>query len=1805
MDEIAGLPKTGAKRDLIDLRDHMFVPRFELLPPEHLPWGDLFAPDSPGILPFGLRDQGRRDNCVGQALANLIDVQLRLRGAPQPQSQRVSAAMLYQMAMFYDVAEGTEQDGIRSLRSGIKAFFHHGVCPDGNGDDGWADSDAGAERRWPSEAQARAAQEISLGAYSRLRPILHHYHCAIREAGTVLVSARVHDGWIAPEDGRIALQEPRDNYHAVVILGYNREGFIILNSWGEDWGGYPLDGSDGPRARGMALWSYADWAKCVEDGWVLRLGVPGHDAFSVSAGPQGMAGDPESPGSTPYRMLQGHFINLDAGALREVGSYPTPAVAVASTEEGIIGRLKGDNKGVVLSLPGVMETDAQAFDRAVRQKFRLEAEGYDFLTCFWSANFATDMHGVLQNIFDRCRKQAGSAIDTLDQLFETAARGSGRAFWRDIERHAICAALPCDAEARQWSDRQLCDIRPRGTLGAIVERVADACAEAGKPLHIVANGAGALVVDGLLERFETRSTSSNPLDWIPALGNLVLAFPAVPLRQAEVRILRLADAMVAASPEGVPRATIIVPTPDLERRLTVHGYGRSILHLVSRSFLEQADEPMLGSYRAADPYSKGSALEVDLDGVDPTTIKPPFQTFGAAPAIRLEQHELDANRDLEMQILTAITRTSLPTHRPPPAARPKPPTEDNAVNAQDIPKITLSELQQRIAEGTLDPDAARYYFRLSEEASTPFAPVLLPNPEYVIMPGTDARSALALNSANTLARWARLSAYYARISTGYDGPRLAAEGDSWFQYPVRLFDVIDYVAERYAVFDSSAAGDLLENMARKREYIDALRQSGAEILLLSAGGNDVCAGGALADHLEEFDPALQPADYLKRGYQDLLDSAIGYYERICRDVNGQFPGVTIITHGYDYVIPQGGRWLGRPMESRGITDRGLQKRIAAEMIDQFNRALRRMAATMSHVAYVDCRNAVAANQWFDELHPTNAGFAPVASRILTRIKQITESRRERELMVDRVVPGGQILLSPQLVPQSLAGRRNLARSLHLGLNEIDPGHYAGDSGFLRGCENDARALRDLADAQGYATTTLLSREATREAVIEELRRAARDLNAGDQFLFTNASHGSQLADFNGDEKEIANRNPDSTICLFDGQMIDDELWHLLGDFKSGVRIVMISDSCHSGTIARVQRLAFDPSALPSIEALDQSGAMMPAARAIASLLPRRLSDATARAVEDLHRDFYADLSRQYRHVDRSVLTSPVRPVLAASLLQFGACRDDQVAMDGEEHGVFTAALLNVWNRGGFTGSYRQLHDRIVDALANLEQKPVLFTPAPVDPAFLRQRPFTLVGAELNRETEGMMRPAEPMAAEADLYPSESEPMAGEGALDATEPSEELAPEGETTARGLADGVPAATIARFRQFLGPLGLRHFDPAEFLTLGGSHFGGGAAHGLNAPPPETLWPNLVPTARLLDALRERLGVPVTISSAYRTAAYNRAVGGAANSWHRQFIACDIKANGASPAKVANALAEMRGQGFFRGGIGRYSSFTHVDTRGVNADWTGGGRDLQGQTDSAVDTASRKLSELAATIPVDATRPTGRSRSAGSADLAEADAAVNGAQILALDHNLPPELRKAVLYSTQFAQRAADAAADPVEDHEGWWSTLTSALSATGWSVQQSAYRRASSSDQNATLDALALEAIAALTSVTGKLNAIRSVLDSLRNATAGDKRLKLLDLHLSEKQSGAFQIGDAELGANDEVALSIGAVQFRSLDARKGVLFAHWGKSVDSVGVAAVRLIFNRDFYETVARPVVEQRLTDAQSQILAFKLERQPT
>jgi hypothetical protein len=148
-------------------------------------------------------------------------------------------------------------------------------------------------------------------------------------------------------------------------------------------------------------------------------------------------------------------------------------------------------------------------------------------------------------------------------------------------------------------------------------------------------------------------------------------------------------------------------------------------------------------------------------------------------------------------------------------------------------------------------------------------------------------------------------------------------------------------------------------------------------------------------------------------------------------------------------------------------------------------------------------------------------------------------------------------------------------------------------------------------------------------------------------------------------------------------------------------------------------------------------------------------------------------------------------------------------------------------------------------------------------------------------------------------------------------------------------VPAAPVHPFASFLGESGvvLTHFRPEEFLVLGGQNVSGACA-GKNHEPPRELWANIIPTARVLDALRARLGAPIRIVSAYRAPDYNQCLPGAASaSYHMQFRAVDfVCGDERGPLHWARELRAMRNEGLFAGGIGVYPTFVHVDTRGQN---------------------------------------------------------------------------------------------------------------------------------------------------------------------------------------------------------------------------------------------------------------------------------
>ena len=98
------------------------------------------------------------------------------------------------------------------------------------------------------------------------------------------------------------------------------------------------------------------------------------------------------------------------------------------------------------------------------------------------------------------------------------------------------------------------------------------------------------------------------------------------------------------------------------------------------------------------------------------------------------------------------------------------------------------------------------------------------------------RGAGAIALANSLARAKRNIRYRWRIRTGYKGPRIVSEGDSWFQYPILLDDVIDNLIDdhEYAVLSFGGAGHLIEKMQKEDELHRGDRLGNAPTFFSSA-----------------------------------------------------------------------------------------------------------------------------------------------------------------------------------------------------------------------------------------------------------------------------------------------------------------------------------------------------------------------------------------------------------------------------------------------------------------------------------------------------------------------------------------------------------------------------------------------------------------------------------------------------------------------------------------------------------------------------------------------------------------------------------------------------------------------------------------------------------------------------------------------------------------------------------------------------------------------------------------------------------
>jgi uncharacterized protein YcbK (DUF882 family) len=137
----------------------------------------------------------------------------------------------------------------------------------------------------------------------------------------------------------------------------------------------------------------------------------------------------------------------------------------------------------------------------------------------------------------------------------------------------------------------------------------------------------------------------------------------------------------------------------------------------------------------------------------------------------------------------------------------------------------------------------------------------------------------------------------------------------------------------------------------------------------------------------------------------------------------------------------------------------------------------------------------------------------------------------------------------------------------------------------------------------------------------------------------------------------------------------------------------------------------------------------------------------------------------------------------------------------------------------------------------------------------------------------------------------------------------------------------ATRLQFEKWAKGLQLRYISPSELLTK--------IDNPGNTLPPEDMWKNIVRPAQILDMLRESFQKPVSIHSTYRSPAYNTGVGGASQSQHLQFNAIDFSISGVTPGRCFNRLQAWRDAGLWKGGLGKYPTFVHIDERGNDSTW------------------------------------------------------------------------------------------------------------------------------------------------------------------------------------------------------------------------------------------------------------------------------
>jgi hypothetical protein len=414
-------------------------------------------------------------------------------------------------------------------------------------------------------------------------------------------------------------------------------------------------------------------------------------------------------------------------------------------------------------------------------------------------------------------------------------------------------------------------------------------------------------------------------------------------------------------------------------------------------------------------------------------------------------------------------------------------------------KLTLKELAAKIANPNVPKSELAAYFRAVPSKTVPFATDIELN-EFLVEDAV-RRGQMAINIFNSYFAERRQRAYQQKISHGWPGVRLFAEGDSWFEYPDPFGDcddVVDCLSNIYAIYCVSAAGATLENVvARAGEWESLLGQLKPDGFMFSAGGNDI-AGPELRTYLQDFSPEHEETGHLTPKYAAFLARVEHVYDSVFGRLSTRFPAMHIFCHGYDWTLPQrGGRWLGPQFAAKNIPA-ALWAQVVRGMIDDFNVTLARTAAKYDDlVHYVDCRGAIGGvAEWRDELHARDPGCLRVAGRFRTAIDAVfPDLARAGQTFNPRAPVLPQALAQPAAAARSATGTPpgRAARSdiEPFAVTHSDPSYvviemFGGDNNLNAFVAQDTAEM--VAGNPGNITTIAIADYANAPASIIEVGR---------------------------------------------------------------------------------------------------------------------------------------------------------------------------------------------------------------------------------------------------------------------------------------------------------------------------------------------------------------------------------------------------------------------------------------------------------------------------------------------------------------------------------------------------------------------------------------------------------------------------------------------------------------------------------------------------------------------------------------------